>query len=388
MPKVEKKILDWLEKNRNILFFGIISIVAFIIRYKGLDMISGDMYVYLIPWYDEITSRGGMWSLSKQVGDYNILYQFLIAILTYLPIDKIHAIKYISIIFDYALACACGTLYCTVKGKDRLSMEFGVVYAAVLFLPTVILNSAYWGQCDSIYTFFLVMTLLAFNKESYKMAFVWYGIAFACKLQAIFLLPFILCLYFYRKRFSIALALIAVGVFWLTGLPAFIMGRSLLTPFTIYANQTLAYQKMWVNVASIWQLLGDNYEWLKGFAILTTISIFGVALLLVLEQKIAIEGKDRLLVFACWCVWTCVLFLPSMHERYTYLVDLLLLVLTFVDRKYLKIFLIEAGVSLITYGYFLFQGVKIGPYLSAIVLLAWGWYSWKLICPDKGDTVH
>ena len=62
------------------------------------------------------------------------------------------------------------------------------------------------------------------------MAFVWYGIAFACKLQAIFLLPFILCLYFYRKRFSIALALIAVGVFWLTGLPAFIMGLVILLP--------------------------------------------------------------------------------------------------------------------------------------------------------------
>lgn len=388
MPKVEKKIVEWLEKNRSILFLGIISLLAFIIRYKGLDMISGDMKAFLIPWYDEITEQGGIRCLAKQVGDYNILYQFLTAILTYLPIDKIHAIKYISIIFDYALACACGTLYCTVKGKDRFGTEFGVVYATVLFIPTVVLNSAYWGQCDSIYTFFLVMTLLAFNKESYKMAFVWYGIAFACKLQAIFLLPFILCLYFYRKRFSIALALIAIGVFWLTGLPAFIMGRSLLAPFTIYANQTGTYQKMWLNVASIWQLLGDNYQWLKGFAILTTITMFGVALLLVLERKIKLEGENRLLVFACWCVWTCVLFLPSMHERYTYLVDLLLLILTFVDRKYLKIFLIEAGVSLITYGYFLFGGMNVGPYLSAIVLLAWVWYSVKLIWPDRVDKTN
>lgn len=55
------------------------------------------------------------------------------------------------------------------KKNDKV---FFITFAVVIMLPTVILNSAYWGQCDSIYTTFIILTLLYLYKGKYHGAFV------------------------------------------------------------------------------------------------------------------------------------------------------------------------------------------------------------------------
>ena len=39
---------------------------------------------------------------------------------------------------------------------------------------------------------------------------------------------------------------------------------------------------------------------------------------------------------AAWSAWTCLLFLPAMHDRYGYLPDALLVLLCFLDSRYVR----------------------------------------------------
>ena len=90
MNKIERKAIHFLEKNRGILFFAIISLLGFYIRFVGFDYISGDMKFCLIRWFDRIKQGGGLASLKDQVGNYNILYQTLIALMTYLKVNCVY----------------------------------------------------------------------------------------------------------------------------------------------------------------------------------------------------------------------------------------------------------------------------------------------------------
>lgn len=51
ISRQEQSCLKFIEKNIHILFFRGISAFAFMIRYSGLNFISGDMDIYLISWF-------------------------------------------------------------------------------------------------------------------------------------------------------------------------------------------------------------------------------------------------------------------------------------------------------------------------------------------------
>ena len=62
------------------------------------------------------------------------------------------------------------------------------------------MNGAMWAQCDMMYVTFLLLCALFFYKEKYVASFLWLGVAFSLKLQAVFLCPALLILYVVRKR--------------------------------------------------------------------------------------------------------------------------------------------------------------------------------------------
>ena len=63
------------------------------------------------------------------------------------------------------------------------------MFSIALFLPTVVLNGAYWGQCDSIYGAMVVHALALLLEDRPKSSVVLMAVAFSFKLQAIFVLP-------------------------------------------------------------------------------------------------------------------------------------------------------------------------------------------------------
>lgn len=375
MLKFEKKLIYKIVESRKYLFYLAVFILGTYVRMAGRDFVSGDMKVFLIPWFKELSNYGGISGLRYQVGNYNLLYQTLITLLTYIDIKGMYLYKLLSCVFDYLLAYSVALLVCRLKRVDwKKDYLFELTFCAILFLPPVVLNSSVWGQCDSIYTVFLVGTLYFLLEEKYRLAFVLFGIAFAFKLQAIFLLPFVIYLYFIRKNFSILNLGFSLLSFWISGIMCYFQGRNILDPFLIYGIQANTYQEMYLNYPSFWLLLGNDYYTLKGFAMVLTMILLGIGLLVILqlaeEQKLDLT-EQKFLLLAVWTVWTCILFLPAMHERYSYPLDVLLVILCLVNVRFLAFAVLEIMLSILTYGNYLFVNGHISPVYGIVNVLLW-----------------
>lgn len=356
MPVLEKKILLYLEKNAVIFVGVLVTIGALVVRSLGKDFVSGDMYSCLLPWFQEFLDAGGLKALNSQIGNYNILYQVIIALLSYIDMPAIYLYKSVSCFFDFALAFMVAYAVREVS-NNKSQYLFLAVYTAVLFMPTVILNSSFWGQCDSIFSTFCVWALLLLYQKKYKKSFAILGIAFAFKLQAIFVIPFFIVYYVIEKRFSIIYFGLSFLTFYATCIPGFLCGRSLLEPIKIYMGQSNEYEEMCMNFPNIWGIFGHwYYYYMAKMAIISTIIALAMLLLFLMDCKVSLmSSAEHYMLVVCWSIWTCLMFLPAMHERYAYLLDVLLLMLLFVERKYWKICVSAIAVSSLTYVQYLFE---------------------------------
>lgn len=378
---IEEKAINLIKKHYRLLFFIIITLISMLIRYYGRGIYSIDMTDFLLPWFKIIKDGGGFHSLTTQVGDYNLLYQTLIALGTYITDNAFYYYKILSILGDYVLALSCAYTVSRLSNKSLLKDNtFYVIYSCVILLPTVVLNSSFWGQCDCLYTVFLIWTLYFLYQKKYRAAFIVYGVAFAFKLQSIFLLPFIILLYFSEKKFSLLNLIFSGFTFWLSGLVAFLYGRPLLAPFDIYFKQTERYKRLFMNFESFWKFLGDSnqYNALAEYAILLTLGILGLALYAVLAHNIVFHSYKDYLLCASWIIWTVLLFLPAMHERYSYPLDLLLILLAFFNIKYAIFAFWEILISISTYGRFLFGLSGYEEFFSVLEIVLW--FAFTCIC--------
>lgn len=352
-------------KNVYLLLMIVVALgIRIVLAYLTLDFRTSDYNKHLSTWYDEIYTMGGLPALREQVGNYGILYQFLICLMTYLPISSLAAYKLLSMIFDILLAIANGLfVYELCDDRSRSERYLSAVCGGMiaLLLPTVILNSSVWSQCDSIYTTFAVLSVLCLCKQYDIAAFALFGIAISFKLQAVFVMPVLLFIAFMRRELHYLV--VSVISWYVTCIPGFLAGRSLLSPLTIYQNQAEQYKAMTMNFPSLWVLSSGDYGKWGSAAILGTAAILAIYMLAILYRY---RGQyERLtarsvLEITCLFAWTCVEFLPCMHERYSYCLEILLLVLVMIEHRYLLCLLIEEGEILMRYRSYLYEGGDAG----------------------------
>lgn len=374
-------------KNKVLLFLTIVTILAVLIRYFERNFVSGDYTASLHPWFINIRHMGGVAALRHQVGDYNIFYQFLIAIFTYFPFKDLYMYKALSDLFDFFLACSTGMLVASFVSPEKKQKYFAFTYAIVLFLPTVILNSGAWAQCDSIYATFIVLSLFFLFKDRYISSFIMLGIAFGFKFQTIFILPFFLFVWLVNNKIYIWHFAVAIFTFWLSGVPGYIFGRNPLEPFTIYLNQANHYTFLFMDYFNFpGMFLGKNAQDPATYFILSKVFVLGTFLVLLIGYMFFLYRKDsltnfHLIIIAVWTIYTCVMFLPAMHERYAFVVDILMIVLVMLNKKYILVAIPEILNSLLSYSRFLFWDTSNAiaySYISLIVYLVFS----IMLCTD------
>ncbi len=147
----------------------------------------------------------------------------------------------------------------------------------------------------------------------------------------------------------------------------------------IYQNQSDTYHHMYLNIHSFWLIFGDHYDAFHTFAILLTLVICGLGLYTILSGYKSIDRGENYLNTACWFVWTCVLFLPAMHERYTYLLDILLVLLCFLNKKYIKYAVLSFLLSFITYGAYLIGNEGARPVYALLFVISWLHYTYVIL---------
>lgn len=381
MLRAEKKLCEFIEKHIIVLLILAISIAGILVRIPLYPYISGDMEGFLIPWYEVIKSTGKIHGLAKQVGNYNVLYQTLIAIMTYFPVDPVVQYKSLSVIFDYALAIIVAIYAYHETGKEMAKAV--AAYGFVLLSPTVIMNSSMWGQCDSIYVTFLVATLYFFAKKKYPLAFAMFGMALSFKLQAIFLLPFLLYAYVRKKEFTCLQFLIIPAVMEAVCIPAMLMGRGIKAAFSVYYYQTKSCTKLYFSYPSFWALMVEHQsgkvaavESMRTMIVLLTVMILAGLMAYLIYKGIRVEGENVLYI-GFLMIYTCVLFLPGMHDRYGYGYEILALPIAIKQKKTIPLYLGLMLLDMVIYGQEFFGEYDVGRIMglcNTIIYLLYVFY--------------
>ncbi len=326
-----------------------IAVIGVLLRFYLRNDISGDYSAYLHPWYEMIQSLG-INALKTQVGDYNLPYQGWIFLMTLIPIEPLYAFKIVSCLFDYLLAVITARVIYDLTGSDLAQLAG---FCTVILFPQVWIDSAHWAQCDSIYAFWIVLAIFLYLREYFARAFFVFGIALSFKIQAIFVLPFMLIAWLSWGKHSFWKFLWMLPGFYAFSIPSILMGRKLTDPFMIYLNQATEYSALRFNFPSFWGIVfpaGVHSE-LNLLAILTTVFALTIGICRMIKYVQKSDGIASLRL-CIWSIWTCVLFLPNMHERYAFTLDILMLILFFVTKRSRDIPLIAVCwmSSLVCYG--------------------------------------
>ncbi len=353
MINFEKKIINFLEKHIHVVFILLIILLTLFMKIKLLDFESGDYQSFLKDWFDYLKNNGGIYALKSYIGDYNAPYITIMALLTYLPIKSLYSIKMVSILFDYILAFAAALLAKELAPKGKKKYLTLMTFTFISILPNVLLNGAMWGQCDSIYASFVIFSLYYLVKEKYIKSFIMLGIAFAFKLQFIFILPLYIVLYVCKKKYSILYFLILPITNIILCLPTIMMGNSIKKVMSIYFAQTGTYSDSLVmNFPNIWNIFPANPDIFYTIAEILFVIMCGLMLYYIILNKVKFNN-EKMLLLGLWFTIIATFILPGMHERYLFVGEILSVIYYLIYRKngYLAIFINLC--SLITYSIYL-----------------------------------
>lgn len=282
---------------------------------------------FLARWAQFFRQYGGFSAMNRQVGNYNIPYLYFLALFSYLPVYDLYLIKALSSVFDLLLAWAVLRLVDRFTGSP---VRKGCAFFGTLFLPTVFLNSALWGQCDSIYVALLLLGLDCALRGRPRASVVLAALAFGFKLQAVFVLPLWAALAMSGRIKPRQLLLFPLSYVLLV-LPAVLLGRPFLETITLYTSQTgsigsgLNYNSPSI-FAIFWHVEDEKTAATLAIiaAALFTLNMLGVAW--IKRRRLSDQALLALgLLFAIGIPF----FLPHMHERYFYPADIFALSLAF-----------------------------------------------------------
>ncbi len=140
-----------LSRRRLLFLSAALLFAAMTVRALCMDHETLDYQNFLTVWVNFFRENGGFAALRESVGNYNVPYLYFLALFSYSAVRDLYLIKLLSICFDVLLAW--GTLRLAGHFSKSAAVRLAAFFITLL-LPTVVLNGAYWGQCDSIYAAF------------------------------------------------------------------------------------------------------------------------------------------------------------------------------------------------------------------------------------------
>lgn len=342
----------------DLLFLLCLFFFAFMIRWKLMPIESADYWGFLKDWMEQIREGGGFRTLNHQISNYTSPYMYIMCLVSYISENDLYALKMVSVIFDYAASIAVFLIIYQISRNVRRAI---LGMAAILLSPAVILDGAYWCQCDIIYTTFILYGLYHFFKKDSEMCLIFVGISFAFKLQTLFIVPFLLIMWLKNRTIKLVHFIWIPIIYVLSAVPAWLFGRNFKELMFIYFDQSGTYPWGTLEYPNLYALLGEVMPDLRHAA---EVSGAGVFLTIMLLGGIAyyfytknINLTDELLVtLALFTVALVVYCLPHMHDRYGFLIDLLAVVYGMLNVKRLPVMC----------GFFVVSIVSFMPYLIAV----------------------
>lgn len=376
-------------------FVGGFLMLTMLARVGMLDYISADYDYFLAGWLD-VFRVGGFATLGENVGDYNLLYQYVLLLISKSSLHELYLIKLLTIIFDYALALVM------MRAAGRFASRRAAlpVFLIVTVLPTTLIDGAAWGQCDSVYVFFIVLSLYLLATDRPSRSAIALAVAFAFKLQTIFFFPVVL-LGLIHKRYRLGHALVFAAAYLVTMIPALIAGRPFFDALSVYASQSMGqyYDRLTYNAPNLYLFFpmllfsnSQNYTWMRyiegvdmesqngylhpdlmpGMQTAALYACVLLTLLVVIYWLIHWREitPDMTLAFALFFAIFLPFVMPKIHERYFFLADMLAILYAAQrrDRRFVPLLVISA--SLMCYLPYLTRQRPVDERYLALMMLA------------------
>ncbi|TVY07233.1 phospholipid carrier-dependent glycosyltransferase [Paenibacillus cremeus] len=214
-----------------------------------------------------------------------------------------------------------------MERRLKLATAFGI---ALLFLfnPAIILNSAAWGQVDSVFMALILFYLRFMERGRWNAAAALLALAVLMKPQALLLAPLFLLAWIRLRSWRIVLnsALTGAATFILLSLP-FVLHQRPKWLFELYFSTLASYPYASLNAFNLPALLGGNFAPLHDRMLLgLSYQTCGTALMIALYGYIVVlffkskkEAREALFPLLSFLVMAGVFtFMGKMHERYLY----------------------------------------------------------------------
>ncbi|MCI4442409.1 MAG: hypothetical protein JHC39_02790 [Lentimicrobium sp.] len=310
-------------------FFYFLLIFGVLIKLVLFPVRTGDFVGFLQPWLDFIKTHGYFSSLKFGFYDYTPSYIYILIVIAKTGLNPLFLVKIVSIVFEYLAAFYIGKLAALKVKSSNIVL---ISLAVIPLIPTVILNSSYLSQCDSIYAALVLASVFYLLKKKQLLSVVLLGIAFAFKMQSIMLLPFFFVMML-KGNIRWYYFLVVPIIFIISLIPAWFFGRPFSNLINVYISQTNHYQFLTMNFPNLYIWINnDFYEPVKIGGVIFTF-FFTLISGIWLSSKRFIFDDEKWLQLAFLSAILIPFLLPGMHERYMYLGDLLGVLYFLVFRK-------------------------------------------------------
>jgi Gpi18-like mannosyltransferase len=352
----------WLDAA--LLAAGLLITIA--LRASLLDFKSVDFFNYTKEWHNTIKAEGFA-AFGHGFSNYNLAYLYLLYCVVRLfpDVPAVVAVKIPSLIADFILAWL---VFRIVGTRFKPVWVAAVAAFCLLIAPTVLLNSAFWGQADAVYASVLLGCIYCLILRRDYLAMALFGLALAFKVQSLFLLPLIGALVLRGDVRWRALLWIPV-VFLALLIPAWVAGRSPVDLLLIYPSQASQYEQLTMHAPSALAWIPDTGRYFRYFNAAALVVAAAAALAFVWAAS---RGRDKLtsgllLELALISVLLMPFCLPRMHERYFYMADVMSIVVPFFIPS-----LFFVPVIMITTSFFAYQPTLFGAEPVSMGILALG----------------
>ena len=343
-------------RRRPLLLLGWLLATLFVLlRFIWFAAETSDYTDFLRPWTNWFRTHGHLAGLGRDVGNYNVPYLVFLALFSCLDVPELYLIKLLSTLFDLLTGITVCRLVLHVNASEKRGCA---AFVLTLALPTLFLNTSIWGQCDGIYVSLALLGLYLCLAGKPGAGMVSLGVSFAFKLQAVFLIPVFFACLLCRKLKLRHLPLFPAA-YLLAVSPALIAGKPVWDVLLFYAKSASTVGNgLNYNSPSMYSLPPFyNPADPEGAARLGVLLAFLLcllfALVFILRRR---QISDRSILFAALLL-TCgiPLFLPHMHDRYFYFVDVLTLAVACVVPLTAPLVLFSQFASLLGYHAYFFM---------------------------------
>ena len=226
------------------------------------------------------------------------------------------------------------------------------------------------------------------------------AVAFAFKLQTIFVFPVVL-LGLLHKKFNWRHAVAFFAAYIVTMIPALLAGRPFLDALSVYANQSMGqyYDRLTYGAPTLYMFFpmmdfstGQTFKWMRYIPGLDALGTNGylnpdlfpdlqhaalyacIILVLIVVIYWLMHWReipmDLMLDLAVFFAIFLPFVMPKMHERYFFVADVLsvLYAVKYARRRYMP--LLVAGASLTSYCSYLMRQVPVDQRVSAVMMFA------------------